>query len=129
GTASKSNGNEDLKSSILSSPKPQPFSQGRQGGNGKGNNPTAGQTGSARMVRAPGGFDLGLSGARERSRSVIGARNKPGSPGRFDGAGRHVSRSWGGVECVARESGGGTKKRGSGVVAFPKPRCRLWARF
>ena len=35
----------------------------------------------------------------------------------------------GGVECVVRESGGGAKKRGSGVVAFPKPGCRLWTCF
>ena len=78
------------------------------------------------MVRAPGSSDLGVSGATERSKSVIGARGTLGSPGRFAGAGRSVSRRSCGVECAVRESGGGAKKRRGSVVAFPRPGCRLW---
>ena len=95
------------------------FSEERPGGNGKGNDPTAGKTGSPGMVRAPGSSDVGVSGAPERSKSAIGARSEPCSPGRFAGAGRPCFKALGpcGMRCFGN-SRGGAKKRGGGVVAL-----------
>ena len=118
GTASQGIGTEDRSRSVLARPVLHRFSQERQGGNGTGSDPAAGETGSPGMVRAPGSSDVGVSRAPEGSGSAIGARGKPGSPGRVDGAGRHVSRRC--VRCGMRCSGTGRRHKET-----RQPRCRF----